>query len=260
MLHEKAIIGSKDVYIVTSHHHVLQSWAEIRRSLVAAPVLLTLDHHTDTYEPFYRHLFDATRRKTGGARAAAMEAMLPGMIANLRYDDEASVLDAIGKLHNDEHIQTAIAAGILSRGFVINLCYETCSEPGVLYEAGSICAIGCMKESHDDECTPVHSAQVLETVYLDHELNVLNVMAARDGVPTVEAEPYILDIDLDYFHSEKAIEPDDPATFYRLVRNAAAVTIAIEPEYVEDCRDNGSNITSEALLERMKQHIEASMA
>ncbi|WP_322082897.1 UPF0489 family protein [Burkholderia sp. BCC1972] len=260
MLHEKANIGGKDVYIVTSHHHVLQSWAEIRRSLAAAPVLLTLDHHTDTFEPFYRHLFHATRGKMGGAQTAAMEAMLPGMIANLRYDDEASVMDAIGKLHNDEHILTAIAAGILSRGFVINLSYETCSKPGVLYEAGSICAIGCAKVPHDDECTPIRSAQVLEAVYLDHELNVLNAMAAQDGVPAAEAEPYVLDIDLDYFHSEKAIEPDDPATFYRLVRNSVAVTIAIEPEYVADCRDEGSNITGETLLERMKQHIEASMA
>jgi hypothetical protein len=260
MPNQKINIAGKDVYIVESHHHVLQSWADLRRSLTAAPVLLTLDHHTDTYEPFYRHLYDATSGLTGDAKVAAMDAMLPGMIANLRYDDEASVKDAIGKLHNDEHVHTAIQAGIVSRAFVVNLSHSTCSERGILYEAGSICAIGCVKPSHDDACTPVHAAQVLESVYLDHELNALNTVAAQDGVPAVEAEPYVLDIDLDYFHSEKAIDPRDPATFYRLVRNAVAVTIATEPEYVEDLRDKDSKVTGETLLERMKQHIAAAMA
>ncbi|WP_321942720.1 peptide arginase family protein [Burkholderia cenocepacia] len=260
MAHTKTNIAGKDVYIVESHHHVLQSWGEIRRALSAAPVLLTLDHHTDTYEPFYRHLFDATRRQSGEARATAMEALLPGLIAALRFDDEASVLNAIGKLSNDEHITTAIAAGILSRAFVINPSYETCSQAGVLYEAGSMCAVGCAKASHDDACTSVRSAQVLESVYLDRELNVLSTMAGDDGVPAPEAEPYVLDIDLDYFHSERSIAPDDPATFYRLVRNAIAVTIATEPEYVEDCRDDGSDVTGESLLERMKQHIAAAIA
>jgi hypothetical protein len=112
-----------------------------------------------------------------------------------------------------------------------------------------------MKTSHDDECTSRRSAQVLESVYLDQKLKALDTMAAQDGVPPVEAEPYVLDIDLDYFHSERAIEPDDPTTFYRLVRNAVAVTIATEPEYVKNGRDKGSNVTGESLLKRMKQHL-----
>lgn len=100
---------------------------------------------------------------------------------------------------------------------------------------------------------------MLESIYLDHELADLNAMALNDGVPAVEAEPYVLDIDLDYFHSEKAIEPDDPATFYRLVRNAVAVTIATEPGYVLDRRNEGSEVNGASLLDRMKQHIEAAM-
>ncbi|WP_343668596.1 UPF0489 family protein [Paraburkholderia heleia] len=260
MPHEKTSIGGKDVYIVKSHHHVLQSWAEIRRSLPAAPALLTLDHHTDTYEPFLRHRYHATHRTLGDDKRDAMDALLPGMIAKLRYDDETSVLEAIGKLYNDEHVRTAIMAGIVSRGFVVNLSDENHGEPGVIYLTSSLCAIGCEKMPHDDDCVPVHSGQVLESVYLDHELGELNAMAQRDGVPPVEAEPYILDIDLDYFHSEKAIEPDDPATFYRLVQNAVAVTIATEPDYVKDCRIEGSKVTGKSLLARLKQHIEATMA
>jgi hypothetical protein len=49
MFHKKITIGGKDVYIVESHHCVLEPWAEIRRCLSAEPALLTLDHHTDTH-------------------------------------------------------------------------------------------------------------------------------------------------------------------------------------------------------------------
>ncbi|WP_186046462.1 hypothetical protein [Burkholderia gladioli] len=48
-------------------------------------------------------------------------------------------------------------------------------------------------------------------------------MAQTDGVPAVEIEPFVLYIDLDFFHSEDGVEPGDAATFYRLVRNAVAV-------------------------------------
>lgn len=106
---------------------------------------------------------------------------------------------------------------------------------------------------------PVHAAQVLESIHLDHELVELNAMAQADGVPVVEPEPYILDIDLDYVHSEKAIEPDDPATLYRLIQNAVAVTVATELSYVADLRCEGSKVTGASLLERMKQHVQTAM-
>jgi hypothetical protein len=100
---------------------------------------------------------------------------------------------------------------------------------------------------------------VLESIYLGHKLADRNAMALNDGASAAEAEPYVLDIDLDFFHSEKAIEPDVLATFYRLVHNAVAVTIATEPGYVLDCRNEGSEVTGASLLERTKQRIEAAM-
>lgn len=189
-----------------------------------------------------------------------MDAMLPDLITAIHLDDERSVVDAVLKLSNDEHIRTALLAGIISRAFVINLCGETWTEHDGIYETGALCAIDCEKLPHDDACRATHAAQVLESVYLDHELTNLNGMVEADGLVPAEAEPYILDIDLDYFHSERAIEPEDPATFYRLVRNAVAVTIATEPDYVAELRCNGSAVTGASLLERMKQHIEAATA
>jgi hypothetical protein len=84
-------------------------------------------------------------------------------------------------------------------------------------------------------------------------------MAKAIGLSNVDAKPYILDIDLDYFHSEKSINPTDTTAFYRLIRNSVAVTIATEPECVEYLRLDGSAVTAPMLLDRLKEHIKAAM-
>jgi hypothetical protein len=118
MFHDKITIGGKDVYIVESHQSVLEPWAEICRSLPTAPALLTLDHHTDTNAPFNNYRFRTAGASRTDQAIAQKEALLPEMIAALRYEDEASVQKAIVLLKNDEHITTALEAGILSQAFV----------------------------------------------------------------------------------------------------------------------------------------------
>lgn len=257
MFHDKFNIGGKDLYVVDSHQSVLESWAEVRRGLSVAPTLLTLDHHTDTRPPFLRYRHRSTGSSLSDAAKAEMADMLPGLISELRYDDEKSVQKAIFMLANDEHITTAIEAGIVSRAFVINHMSSKGGHPKI-YATSAACAVECEKLDHSD-CQAMHSAQMLESVYLDRALADLNVKAQNDGVPAVETKPYILDIDLDYFHAEKSIEPANTATFYRLVENAIAITIAKEPTYVLSCRDEGSTVSAATLLERMKQHIGAAM-
>ncbi|MCA7967344.1 UPF0489 family protein [Burkholderia cenocepacia] len=258
MFHDKMNIGGKDVYIVESHQSILESWAAVRRNLPAAPALLTLDHHTDTHPPFLGHRFRAAGGSLGTTGKTPMDALLPGLLNNLDYKNEKSVLNAIFMLGNDEHITTAIEAGIVSRAFVINHMSSRVAYLKI-YATTAACTVECQKVDHSD-CQAKHSAQMLESVYLDRALIDLNTKAQRDGAPAVEAEPYILDIDLDYFHAETSIEPANTATFYRLVKNAVAVTIAKESTYVLSCRDEGSTVSAAALLERMKQHIGAAMA
>ncbi|WP_442782876.1 UPF0489 family protein [Collimonas fungivorans] len=252
--YEKITIGGKDVYIVNAHHFVLLPWADIRKKQATPPTLITLDHHTDTMPAFCCY-----RYKVAKGDPDAMEAMLPELITSIDWRDDRSLITAVGNLRYDEHIRAAVSSGILSRVFAINLTYETWTEHDGIYEVGAICAIGCDKAPHDNDCLDAHAAQVLESVYLDHELARANEMAQADGLSAAEAAPYILDIDLDYFHSERAINPDDPTTFYRLVRNAVAVTVALEPECVRELRCEGSNVTAEGLLEQLKQRIETAM-
>ena len=70
------------------------------------------------------------------------------------------------------------------------------------------------------------------------------------GLADLEAAPYILDIDLDAFHTRKAIEPNDPTTPYRLIKNAVAITIAAEKKRCveEQWLEEKSRMSSDDLL------------
>jgi hypothetical protein len=76
----------------------------------------------------------------------------------------------------------------------------------------------------------------------------------------LEAAPYILDIDLDVFHTRRAISPLDSTTFYRLIKNAVAITIATEAACVEDLwLDDDDVMTSEDLLRELMAHIDQAL-
>lgn len=263
MAHQKITIGGKDVYIVQAHHHVLEGWAEVRlaQGQAGAPALLTLDHHTDTHEPFLRYRHWATSKGLNHDNTQQKAAMLPGLIAAIDWNNAATVEAAIDNLKHDEHVRTAIQAGIVSRAFVVNLFDETHADvAGHVYSICSGCAsIACPEPIHDDQCLRARADHVIESIHLNYEIDQLNTMAQAAVVPGVEADPYILDIDLDYFHTEKAIEPDDPATFYRLVQNALAITIATEPACVKELRLPGAKIIGKSLLDRMTQHLETAL-
>jgi hypothetical protein len=44
----------------------------------------------------------------------------------------------------------------------------------------------------------------------------------------LEGAKFVLDIDLDYFHTLQGARPRNPASFRRLIRNAALITVALE--------------------------------
>jgi hypothetical protein len=80
-------------------------------------------------------------------------------------------------------------------------------------------------------------------------------MNADLGQP-IESTKYILDIDLDVFLTRRSATPNDPTLFRRFLANAAAITIAREPNCVEDLRLEGEDITSNELEALMLEHIQ----
>ncbi|KAB0773157.1 UPF0489 family protein [Pseudomonas aeruginosa] len=278
-------IKGKDIYVVDDHHKALAAWVLVRRSLNGPPNLITIDHHTDTYEAFLGH----AHWEAYEGRVADQEAFRVGLVARIDWRSDASVAEAIGNLRHDEHIDAATCSGALGDAFCIQLSdsggtpsveqlafeksmAESWPHPPAVpkpqrpltYEpaANSIyvlpfdCFIGCQTRPHNDDCFMRQADEIIESSYLDDQIARGSEISRCIGLSTIEAAPYILDIDLDIFHTRQAINPEDPSTFYRLIKNAVAITIATEAGCVEEeWLDDGDKMDSGELLQELLGHI-----
>lgn len=280
-------VCGKDVYVVDDHHQALAPWALIRRRLERAPNLITIDHHTDVHEAFLGHAHLETYESGGDAWALARD-----LIKRIDWQDDESLLWAIDHLRHDEHIDAATLSGILNYAFCIQLS-DSGGNPSIEEQAYAAdrqarwpqpptlpppcrpmtyedpdnhifvishdCAIGCNRMPHNDDCVIEHGNMIIESIYLDDQLARGAEMSRCVGIDHLQAQPYILDIDLDAFHSRQAIEPADPTTFYRLIRNAVAITVATEAECVEELKFDDEPINADMLLDRLMRHIDAAV-
>ena len=280
--------GGKDVYVVDDHHYALAPWALMRRRLGRAPNLITLDHHTDVHEAFLGHAHLETYESGGDAWALARD-----LVKRIDWQNDQSLLWAIEHLRHDEHIDAATLSGVLNYAFCIQLSdhggnpsieqqeYDadrqarwpqptklppprrpmTYEDPANhIFVISHDCAIGCSRMPHNDDCVVEHGNMIIESAYLDDQLARGAEMSRGVGIDHLESQPYILDIDLDAFHSRQAIDPADRTTFYRLIRNAVAITVATEAECVEELKFDGEAIDADFLLARLLDHIQAANA
>lgn len=258
-LFELRTIYGKGVYVVDVHHKALAAWALIRRGLGDAPYLLTIDHHTDTDEAFAGYTCLAAYEDS----SVDQEALAAKLVAAIDWSSDESIVEAISKLRNDEQIHAATKSGTLRASFSIQLSDQGGNvEPNRdgIYVVPHRCAMTCQKAVYDDECAIHHALEIIETPYLDDQLRRIGEITDSLGLPDIETLAYILDIDLDAFHSMKAARPDDASTFRRLIRGALAITIATEPEWVAEVwKDNNNAPSADRLLDIVMDHIEAAL-
>lgn len=286
---ERREIAGKKVYVVHAHHHVFPAWAEQRLALGEPFVLVTLDHHTDTREAFIgfacqQSPWDEAKRKEVLAERATW----------LGWEDPSEVLAAVQLLRHDEHIDAAARAGILRAAFCIQHT-ETGGQPRSREEladhahrfatfppdhsrphperpftydapANRVFAVpddeqmNCLDPAEEGEA-PRRFNFVLEAWYLARQLELASEMSQSVGLDSPVAAPYVLDIDLDVFHSARAIEPEDTSKLYELIRGAVAITIATEAKCVHDLwRDPEHPFSADELLARMLTHIKLALA
>lgn len=113
---------------------------------------------------------------------------------------------------------------------------------------------------NDDDMQDNHDANnSLETDWLYEKLEMIEAIAAVDGNPDWMAPAFILDIDLDYFRTPKAIAPDDSMVFHAMISQAQAITIALESHCVE-LAQLGEPQTAAQLLIAVKAHVQAAQA
>jgi hypothetical protein len=250
------VVAGKNVYIVDDHHKAFAAWVLERRKLAGAPNLITLDHHTDVSEAFHNHAC-VTAQETEGLDPLSIEEELLGQV---NWRDDESVSGAIELLCHDEQIHAATMSDTLGVAYCIQLSEldgYACTDR--MHVIGHECAIGCEKPTYDDECKLHLANEIIESPYLEDQLRRASEVSTSLGQGNVEDEPFILDIDLDVFHTLKSIEPKDPKTFHRLIAGAVAITIATEAECVEDEWLDEEAISVDELLCRLLRHIEIAL-
>ena len=211
---QKEMIGTIPVYLVEDHHHALLPWREIRRSLGVAPHVLTLDHHTDTL-PAFTHYNEVN----GGC-----------------HPIHVPVEEALKELRHDEHFDFAVRNGLIRSATIfshVNFAIDVNPALTIVHDP---------PVDELPETLAEYYAMVLESDFLTQNLK---------QAPLPPDVPYILDIDLDCFKGERSVMPEDPTVFRELVRNAAAVTICRERDWVRLLNLDYGKLQYEFFLEKL---------
>lgn len=266
-------IGEKNIYVVEAHHFVLLPWSIYRNELQVPPVLITFDHHTDTRGAFSGYCYRT------GTRASEL-------LRRMDFTNISSIQSAISYLKNDEHIDAAIKSGILSKAFVLS--YSEPNDIPVSNEKDEYAKVITEKawlrivsnQNIEDiplpvrpytyprpadnifvvgnpyiEHTRTNFDQALESQFLSEMFQVFEQMDQQVFSNNVVRGPYILDIDLDYFHTVRSIEPNDSSIINTLIRGAGIITVAKESSFVNSCKID-SDLDSEQLLSKLLDLIE----
>lgn len=255
-------VAGKEIFIVQSHNQVLEAWE-------ASPGLnvFSLDYHTDTKAAFHNYSYWRADSEMKSGRCGNHEERLHELTeekVSQYLHGQININQVNDNLKHDEHLDFAVRTDMVNIVFVLTTNKNTSSSnPNVHIAEGSeaygnqriiefspLCVPGCSKKTHDNECLGLRADSSIEDSFL------LDAISHAESFKSSFFENYILDIDCDYFNTEKSLHPENFEVFKKMIRNSRMITIALEPECVKICRHEGSGLTSEIILNRLLSLIE----
>ena len=291
---ERRVINGTDIFIVEMHHEVILAWVEIYRKLGRKPIVISLDHHSDCHYAFRQYICRNFAKYGNELNHEELIEQSKIEVGSINIMDSTSIIGAVDKLHNDEHISFSIMAGIVDYAFVIATApcdtYLTRSEEykdwisilskedNIIYSLNLKNSIPQPKDinyivpdnrifvfNFNEGSNFKYSEKqtrdmVIESIVIRDLIEIYKKITTCTGLETIYTSPYILDIDLDVFNTIKSLHPDDSIAFYELIQGACAITIAREQVCVQHCRIDGENINSQSILCDVVAHIEKATA
>ena len=135
-------------------------------------------------------------------------------------------------INNDEHIVAAIGADIIRSAFVI--AHNAADTDQEIYLEHKIICRGVDEYQCAGRMRP-QPDNVLEADFLARRLQDFDEILKALDEPLLRDAPFILDIDLDYFNTLRAVRPNAPDLIQMLAQEAGLLTVATEPSFVTHC-------------------------
>lgn len=204
--------GNKKVTIVESHNFVLPVWAEYCSEHKNEYRLITIDYHMDTRPIFSQYAYKVSNGDIAKVNEYSIQRKIYNKYIMHKYDSNMIEEMTRKYVYHDEHILVGYNMGYLSDFFCI------------------------CKDKQDFSESYKHYF----VIGLDSEINTFYNEAMK--------EKYILDIDLDFFNSNKDYD-ENREMLMNLIKNTDIITIAREHSYFDYLRDNTKWTNDIALME-----------
>ena len=154
--------------------------------------------------------------------------------------DPVNAAEAVRVLRHDEHFDYALKYNMISKAFII-------SQTPAVTELPDDLQVFYNETFPEDE--PLNSN--LYRKYFDNALEDEYLAKFYKFLPH---ENYILDIDCDYFKTEKSLNPAKSEIFFELLCNAEMITISLESDWVRLLTfENPSFFTAEHIVEKLAE-------
>jgi hypothetical protein len=221
-------IGDKRVYITDRHQYVMPVWVAYSNDIEKPLELVSIDFHPDTNPPFWQEITLKMSMDNREEDQNYFDELLHRRIERLNRYDLDGIVSCVDRLNNDEHINTAMYLGVLKDYHMLN----------------------CMDEHHYERGTHY----LIDEAYY----GLLEDDMFRSVGFELPDQPFILDIDLDYFMRQSNFLVKKDAFIQYLVQKASVITVARSVKYFEYLKKEAFSIEAceQLLLDLIQSYLD----